>query len=71
MGWMRGFGSSRDGLDSKADETRKVASAHGRYCAGRGKDLPRTGRKGSPGRPSDDVTGPVSKDAGTPKRGRR
>ncbi|MEU5798857.1 hypothetical protein ABZ800_35910, partial [Streptomyces sp. NPDC047813] len=65
------FGSSRDPLDSDADQARKIAGSHQRYCAGQGQDLPRMGRKGSPGRPSGDTSGPSSDSASTPKRGRR
>ncbi|MFB7647211.1 hypothetical protein ACFC0S_17170 [Streptomyces sp. NPDC056084] len=71
MGWTRGFGSSRDPLDSDADEARKVAKSHDRYCAGKGKDLPRMGRKGSPGHPSGNTSGSSSASASTPKKGRR
>lgn len=71
MGWKREFGYFRDPLDSDVDEARKIAKSHQRYCSGRGQDLPRMGRKGSPGHPSDDVKGQAASDASTPKKGRR
>ncbi|MFJ5022959.1 hypothetical protein [Streptomyces goshikiensis] len=71
MGWGRGFGHSREPLDSDVDEARKVASSHKRYCAGKDVDAPRMGQKGSPGRPTDNTSGPSSNSASTPKKGRR
>ncbi|WP_406267397.1 hypothetical protein OHT93_11690 [Streptomyces sp. NBC_00191] len=59
-----------DPLDSPIDEAKKIAVAHQRHDASREEQPPRMGRKGSPGRPSDDLSGPSSKTASTPKKRR-
>ncbi|WP_405808471.1 hypothetical protein OG729_27360 [Streptomyces sp. NBC_00210] len=57
-----------DPLDSPIDEAKKIASAHQRHDASRSKAA--QARKNSYGRTSDDVSGPSSASASTPKKRR-
>ncbi|MEU0370593.1 hypothetical protein ABZ070_10060 [Streptomyces sp. NPDC006283] len=59
-----------DPLDSPIDEAKKIATAHQRHDASRKEQPPRMGRKGSPGNPSDNLSGPSSASASTPKKRR-